>query len=81
MYRFLSDVPLGATAYVTRLNIKGALRSRLEALGLVEGTAVTKVGISPMGDPSAYRVRGAVIALRNRDACGICVGGVRRDVG
>jgi ferrous iron transport protein A len=79
MYRFLSDVPIGATAYVTELNIKGPLRSRLEALGLIKGTSVTKVGMSPMGDPSAYRVRGAVIALRRRDACSICVSGVNYD--
>lgn len=73
MYRFLSDIPLGETAFVTKLITKGSMRTRLKELGLIPGTAVTKVGVSPMGDPCAYRIRGAVIALRNFDCTGVMV--------
>jgi Fe2+ transport system protein FeoA len=31
------------------------------------------VGRSPWGDPSAYRIRGAVIAIRRADAADILV--------
>lgn len=48
-----------------------SLRRRLMELGLVEGTWVTCVGKSPAGDPVAYRIRGAVIALRGTDAAGV----------
>ena len=37
-------------------------------LGLVKGTTVEAVQKSPSGDPIAYFIRGAVIALRDQDA-------------
>lgn len=44
------------------------LADRLRDLGLTAGSAVTCTMQSPLGDPCAYLVRGAVIALRRRDA-------------
>lgn len=44
------------------------LRRRLFDLGLVSGTEVTCLGAAPAGDPTAYAFRGAVVALRGRDA-------------
>ena len=44
---------------------------RLLDLGLIPGTRVVCQGHSPAGDPAAYLIRGAVIALRARDAAGI----------
>jgi Fe2+ transport system protein FeoA len=41
-------------------------------LGLIPGTVVTAEMVSPMGDPTAYRIRGALIALR-RDQAGLIV--------
>ena len=55
-------------ATVVRLETKGELRKRLMDIGLVEGTTVECVRKSPAGDPKAYLIRGAVIALRNEDA-------------
>lgn len=43
----------------------GAAHRRLRELGLVEGAAVRCVGRSPLGDPAAYAVCGAVLALRD----------------
>ena len=40
---------------------------------LVVGTVVECVGKSPCGDPAAYRIRGAVIAIRSEDAKTVCV--------
>jgi Fe2+ transport system protein FeoA len=37
-------------------------------LGIVPGTVVRAEMISPSGDPMAYRVRGALIALRREQA-------------
>lgn len=42
-------------------------------MGMVEGTPVVPVMVSPLGDPRAYDLRGAVIALRRRDAAHIAV--------
>ena len=38
---------------------------------------MTCIAKSPAGDPAAYLIRGAVIALRGKDAAGIQVGGLR----
>jgi len=46
----------------------GAERRRLMDLGLVPGTVIEVEMTSPLGDPTAYRVRGAQIALRREQA-------------
>ena len=58
----------GETGSITALHNTGSIRQRLQDLGLVEGTRVECVGSSPGGGMSAYRVRGAVIALRRTDS-------------
>ena len=49
------------------------MQRRLRDLGLIENTRVVCLGRSPMGDPSAYLIRGTVIALRQCDCRGIRV--------
>jgi DtxR family Mn-dependent transcriptional regulator len=47
---------------------QGLQRRRLLDLGVVPGTRVTAEFASPGGDPIAYRIRGALIALRRVQA-------------
>jgi len=47
---------------------RGPERRRLMDLGIIPGTIITAELHSPMGDPTAYRVRGALIALRLEQA-------------
>jgi len=47
-------------------------RRRLMDLGVIPGTVVAAEMASPMGDPTAYRIRGALIALR-KDQAGLIV--------
>lgn len=70
----LSDLKPGQRAVVRRLTTAGGMRRRLMDIGLKEGTAVECVGRSPAGDPAAYLIRGAVIALRVEDCAGIQIG-------
>ena len=65
----LTDVPEGKKVTVKQLLPSGSLRRRLLDIGLVEGTNVECLQKSPAGDPVAYLIRGAVIALRSEDAC------------
>lgn len=71
----LSELPLGEEAEV--INISYACRSnerrRLLDLGILPGTIITTELLSPSGDPKAYRVRGALIALRHQQANWITV--------
>jgi ferrous iron transport protein A len=60
----LNRLPIGCAAKVTHLAAGGALRRRMLDLGIVEGTVVEPLFRSPSGNPVAYRIRGAVIALR-----------------
>ena len=41
---------------------------RLNELGLITGTQVSRTLTAPSGDPIAYLIRGAQIALRKKDA-------------
>ncbi len=70
----LSELPEGGQARVRKLHIRGAMRRRLQDLGLVEGTKITCVQKAVSGDPTAYIIRGAVIALRKNDAAKIEMG-------
>ncbi len=47
---------------------RGLQRRRLLDLGVVPGTLVTSELRGPSGDPTAYRIRGALIALRREQA-------------
>ena len=47
---------------------------RLMDIGLIEGTEVECVGISPLGDPSAYLIRETVVAIRHSDGQGVLIG-------
>jgi DtxR family Mn-dependent transcriptional regulator len=47
---------------------QGPQRRRLLDLGVVPGTVITAELASASGDPVAYRIRGALIALRRRHA-------------
>lgn len=67
----LAELSPGEGAYVKSLCLFGTLRERLEDLGLVEGTFVRCRLMAPSGSPLAFRIRGAVIALRRQDAAQI----------
>lgn len=67
----LDTLPVGQSAYVAEVRADPAMRRRLLDIGLIQGTRVTCMAKSPAGDPRAYLIRGAVIALRGRDARGV----------
>lgn len=71
----LCDLSPGKTGTVIALQTRGSMRRRLMELGLVEGTKVACLKKAPWGDPAAYRIRSAVIALRKADAMGVLVKG------
>lgn len=65
----LQDIKPGQSARVRALLSTGSIRRRLLDIGLVENTEIECLGRSPCGDPSAFLIRGAVIAIRSED-CG-----------
>ena len=63
----------GMRAEVLSLGAEDGMRRRFLDLGLAEGSEIECVGRSPAGDPSAYLIRGAVVAIRAADCEGILV--------
>lgn len=68
--RTLADAEVGEAVTVSRLSptCQGPNRRRLLDLGVVPGTMITAELSSTGGDPVAYRIRGALIALRREQA-------------
>lgn len=69
----LNDLEIGKRALVSSLISEGLERRRMLDLGLIKGTVIEAVQMSPFGDPVAYFIRGALIALRSEDARKIIV--------
>jgi len=66
-------------AVVVALDSDGAARRRLMDLGLLPGTPVAVSMRSPLGDPTAYVVRGSTVALRRAQARAVQVRPCDRD--
>lgn len=71
--RTLDRLAAGRRAVVAEVTAPEGQRRRLQELGFVPGGRVEAVQESPWGDPVAYAVCGAVIALRRSDARQILV--------
>ncbi|NCB50851.1 MAG: ferrous iron transport protein A [Clostridia bacterium] len=69
----LCEMRPGETAFIEQLLSHGSIRRRFLDLGLVKNTPVKCLGRSPSGDPSAFLVRGTVIAIRNEDSRNILI--------
>ena len=72
----LGSLREGESAQVEQITLEGSMERRLLDLGLTKGTRVTCVQKAPSGDPSAYLIRGAVVALRRVDANQVTTGPV-----
>lgn len=64
----LNQLKTGETGKVIALNQLDHMRRRLQDIGFVDGTVVECIAKSPLGNPKAYLIKGAVIALRNEDS-------------
>ena len=65
----LNKLKLNETGYIKSLNCTDGVKRRLLDLGLIEGTPITPILISPSGDPKAFEIRGSIIAIRVEDTC------------
>ncbi len=69
-HQTLLSLKTGEKGQVIRIspNYRGQPRRRMMDLGVIPGTVISKEMQSPGGDPTAYNIRGAVIALRKDQA-------------
>jgi len=69
----LSRLNIGQCGIILSNSLKSHLKKRLTELGFTTQRKVCCVGQSPVGDPKAYLVCGAVIALRDTESSKIYV--------
>ncbi len=67
----------GQEATVVAVTAHSAMRRRLQDIGLVPGARVECINRGMFGEPTAFCIRGAVVALRRKDAQSVIVELVR----
>ena len=70
----LNGLEIGKVSVIEGVRPSG-MEGRLEDLGFTAGAKVECLFAAPSGDPRAYLVRGAVIALRGEDAAEVAIFG------
>lgn len=64
----LNQLPLNKSGKINKIECGEGIKRRLLDMGLVKGTEIMPILISPSGDPRAFLVRGTIIAIRKEDA-------------
>jgi len=69
----LDKLQMNKTAKIYSLNCNANIKRRLLDLGFVTNTNIKPILKSASGDPTAFEIRGTIIALRKEDTCGVWV--------
>ena len=64
----LDKVKINSEVIVKEINCTESIKRRILDLGIIDGTKIKPVLKSPLGDPTAYEVRGMVLSLREEDS-------------
>lgn len=64
----LTQLPLNKSGKIKKIECNEGIKRRLLDMGLVNGTNIEPILVSPSGDPRAFLVRGTIIAIRKEDA-------------
>lgn len=69
----LSDLKVGESGRIIKLNLKGTTRQRFLAMGLVKGETIKVERVAPLGDPVEFIVKGYHLSVRKSEAKEIIV--------
>ena len=69
----LADMKPGVSGVVEALEGHGNIQHRLVDMGVVKGSHITVVKVTPLGDPIEVKVKGTALALRKNEAAMISV--------
>lgn len=64
-YIKLSEIEVGERCILKEINITGSIKRRIQDLGFVKGSEIKCMIKSPLKEPTAYFIKGSVIALRD----------------
>ncbi len=66
--RTLDQLKLNEYGIVKAIQCDSNIKRRLLDMGLIKGTKIKPVLVSPSKDPRAFEIRGTLIAIRKEDA-------------
>lgn len=69
----LTNAELGEEYTVCEVGNEHNMKTRFSDLGIIKGATVKPLYRSPFGEPTAYEILGAVMALRKEDSDSILV--------
>lgn len=69
----LDKLPINKTGEILYVGVNPVIKKRLLDLGMINSTKIKALYKSPLGDPTAYLLRGSIIALRKDDTQKITV--------
>ena len=69
----LNELKAGEKCIVEKVETSSDIKRRLMDLGVVKNAEIECALISPGGDPKAFYIKGALVALRNDDSSKITV--------
>ena len=69
--RTINELAIEETGVISKITGEETIKRRLLDLGLIEGTRIKPVLVSPSGDPRAFELRGGLIAIRREDGMNI----------
>ena len=72
----LNDLKKGEKAIIKNIELEGSIKRRLLDMGLIKDSTIECILESPLKDPKAYWIKGALIAIRSNDAKKIFIEGV-----
>lgn len=69
----LDKLNLNTIGIVKEINCSDSIKTRLLDLGIISSTKIIPVFRSMFSDPTAYLIRGSILAIRENDAKNIIV--------
>ncbi len=67
----LSELEVGDSARVVRIDATGSIRRRLLEMGFIRGEKLTVAKLAPLGDPMELVIKGYHLSLRREE--GACI--------
>lgn len=64
----LSEISIGSTGTITKINAEGRLRRRILDMGITPNTQIFLRKKAPLGDPLEITIRGYELTLRKEEA-------------
>ncbi|MBQ3415000.1 MAG: ferrous iron transport protein A [Clostridia bacterium] len=64
----LNNLPINHCGFIKEITCENNIKRRLLDLGLIRGTKICPILVSPFKDPRAFLFRGSIIAIRSEDA-------------